>query len=78
MMTNLIVAQIANIMNSQQFLNLTIDQYLWGYDDNLVTLAHNALPNWINFPRFGIFDRVSKTSPKTLNLRLCNLTMQLF
>lgn len=58
MMTNLIVAQIANIMNSQQFLNLTIDQYLWGYDDNLVTLAHNALPNWINFPRFGIFDRL--------------------
>ncbi|XP_017769336.1 PREDICTED: scavenger receptor class B member 1 [Nicrophorus vespilloides] len=55
---NFVVANIATALDSQIFLELTIDEYLWGYDDKLVDLANKALPNWINFPRFGIMDRM--------------------
>lgn len=40
-------------------LNLTVDDYLWGYDDPLVKLAANIIPNIITFDSFGILDRVS-------------------
>ncbi|XP_044258717.1 scavenger receptor class B member 1-like isoform X1 [Tribolium madens] len=71
--TNLAVSTISNALNSKSFLNVTISQYLWGYDDKLVTLAHKALPNWINFDRFGILDRLmaldNATNVVTLNMQ---------
>lgn len=68
MFTNLAVAAISNGLNSQSFINITIAQYLWGYDDRLVTLAHKAIPSWINFDRFGILDRVSPHLKNTNSL----------
>lgn len=58
MFINLAVASASSYLGSKPFLNLTIDEYLYGYDDALVTLANNIVPNWIDFPRFGILDRV--------------------
>lgn len=60
MFVNLAVASITSYLGSKAFHPLTIDEYLWGYDDPLVTLANTVIPSWINFPRFGILDRVSK------------------
>lgn len=45
-------------MNSQPMLNLSVYDYLWGYEDPLVRLASNIVPNIINFETFGILDRV--------------------
>lgn len=45
-------------MNSQPMLNLTVYDYLWGYEDPLVRLASTIVPNIINFETFGILDRV--------------------
>lgn len=59
MFVNMAVATISQYLGSKPFVNLTVNEYLWGYDDPLVQLANNVVPSWINFPRFGILDRVS-------------------
>lgn len=59
MFVNMAVSSVAHYLGSKPFVNLTIDEYLWGYDDPLVELANNVVPNWIDFPRFGILERVS-------------------
>ncbi|XP_063909506.1 lysosome membrane protein 2 [Zophobas morio] len=69
---NLAVSGISKALNTQSFLNLSVAEYLWGYDDQLVTLAHKAIPSWINFERFGILDRLmaldNASNIVTLNL----------
>lgn len=49
---------IARSTNSKPVLNLTVQDFLWGYDDKLVSLGHAALPNFITFDRLGLMDRV--------------------
>ncbi|KAJ8978408.1 hypothetical protein NQ317_008483 [Molorchus minor] len=56
--TNLGFSAISQTLNTQSILSLTIDEYLWGYDDKLVTVANNFLPNWIDFGKFGILERL--------------------
>lgn len=53
------VSSISSYLDSKLFLNVSVYDYLWGYDDPLVELANTVVPNWIDFPRFGIVDRVS-------------------
>ncbi|KAK4881445.1 hypothetical protein RN001_004764, partial [Aquatica leii] len=52
------VSSISAYLGAEAFMNLTINDYLYGYDDSLVTLANDYLPNWIDFPKFGILDRI--------------------
>ncbi|KAF5294340.1 hypothetical protein FQR65_LT10793 [Abscondita terminalis] len=54
----LAIAQIASMLDSKSFVNVSVEEYLFGYDDTLVALANNLLPNWIDFGRFGIIDRL--------------------
>lgn len=58
MFVNLGVSAISNSVGSKQFLTMTIDEYMWGYEDKLVKLANEFIPSWIDFPRFGIMDRL--------------------
>lgn len=58
MFINLAVASLSRYLGSQPFLNLTIDQYLYGYPDPLISLANDYIPNWIDFAQFGVLDRV--------------------
>jgi hypothetical protein len=53
------VSMLIKTMNAKPLIKLTIDEYMWGYDDNMVKLANNILPNFITFERLGILDRVS-------------------
>lgn len=46
------------MMGTKAFLNLTVEEFLWGYEDKLVTIANRFLPSWIDFGNFGILDRV--------------------
>lgn len=45
--------------NAQPILNLTVHDYLWGYEDKLVKLASKLAPKVFNFEKFGIMDRVN-------------------
>lgn len=47
-------------LNAKPLLNLTVHDYLWGYNDQLVKLASNFLPTVIHFEKFGLLDRVKQ------------------
>lgn len=53
------MSTLAKSTNSKPILNLTVHDYLWGYEDNLVHLANKVLPNIFHFEKLGIMDRVS-------------------
>lgn len=57
--TALALSTLTATVNSQPMLNLTVEDYLWGYDDPLVKLAANVIPNIIPFKSFGLLDRVN-------------------
>jgi hypothetical protein len=35
-----------------------VNDFLWGYQDNLVTLANSIMPDYIHFEKFGLMDRL--------------------
>lgn len=50
--------QLANYLGSKPILNITVHEYLWGYDDDLISLAGTVVPSYIDFDKFGLLDRV--------------------
>lgn len=57
-LTNMGFSAVALSLGSEATLNLTVDEFLWGYEDKLVTVANQFLPNWIDFGTFGLLERV--------------------
>jgi len=55
------IVQLANLMNAKPILNISVYDYLWGYNDPMVKLANGIVPNFIDFQKFGLLDRVSKS-----------------
>lgn len=53
------ISSLAKTLKAKPILNLTVHDYLWGYEDNLVRFASNIAPNIISFEKFGLMDRVS-------------------
>lgn len=53
------VSMLLKSTNSKPIIRLTVDEFMWGYDDKIVKLANNLVPNMITFERLGILDRVS-------------------
>lgn len=68
------VSMLIKTMNAKPLINITVDEFMWGYDDNIVKLANNIVPNFITFERIGILDRVSS---QTKNIPKLNLTVLL-
>lgn len=57
--TNIGFSTVSAVLGSEPFLNLTVDEFMWGYEDKLVKIANKYIPSWIDFERFGLFERVS-------------------
>lgn len=51
--------RLMNMMDAKPILNISVYDYLWGYEDALVKLVSGVLPNYIDFQKFGLLDRVS-------------------
>lgn len=45
--------------NAPPIMNMTVKDYLWGYDEPLVRYGSKVLPSWLDFDKLGILDRVS-------------------
>lgn len=58
MFVNVVFNSLVEYQDSQPILNLSVSEFLWGYDDRLVKMASTVLPTWINFSKFGLLDRV--------------------
>lgn len=64
--TNLGFMTLTKYLGSQPFLNLTVHEYLWGYNDPLVSMANKVIASKIPFSKFGILDRVSRSTSSTI------------
>ncbi|KAM3956167.1 scavenger receptor class B member 1-like [Aphomia sociella] len=51
---NLLTMQIS----AKSIRNMTAFDYLWGYEEELITLGNNFLPGWISFGKMGVLDRM--------------------
>lgn len=58
MFVNIVFNSLVEYQDSKPILNLSVNEFLWGYDDKLVKMASSVLPTWINFAKFGLLDRV--------------------
>ncbi|XP_018561595.1 scavenger receptor class B member 1-like [Anoplophora glabripennis] len=57
-LTSMGFSAVAASLGSEPVLDLTVDEFLWGYEDKLVTVANQFLPNWIDFGTFGLLERL--------------------
>lgn len=48
-------------VKSEPIVTKDVHSYLWGYEDNLLSLAHTVVPGSIRFSKIGVLDRVSST-----------------
>ncbi|KYM93627.1 Scavenger receptor class B member 1 [Cyphomyrmex costatus] len=64
------IVQLATLMNTKPILNISVYEYLWGYEDSLVKLASGIVPNFINFVKFGLLDRMYDEGDNTVTVRL--------
>lgn len=58
MFVNIPWISLVNVMNSKAILNISVHDYFWGYDDKLIHFASTVVPNFIDFPKFGLLDRM--------------------
>ncbi|XP_054726969.1 scavenger receptor class B member 1 [Anastrepha obliqua] len=56
--------------NSKPMLELTVHDYLWGYEDPLVHLASKVVPNVIHFQRFGLMERMFDEGQNVVTMKL--------
>ncbi|XP_071452331.1 scavenger receptor class B member 1-like [Hetaerina americana] len=56
--TNLALSTLVNYLASRPFLQLSVEEYLWGYEEPLLSLASTFLPSWITFSTLGLLDRL--------------------
>lgn len=56
--TNFGMMTSVKYLGSKPFLNLTVEEYLWGYDDPMVDMANTFVSSWIPFAKLGLLDRV--------------------
>ncbi|XP_050453412.1 scavenger receptor class B member 1-like [Cataglyphis hispanica] len=70
-LVNYPLVQLITIMGAKPILNISVYDYLWGYEDSIVTLVSGIVPNFINFQKFGLLDRMYDEGENiiTINLR---------
>lgn len=55
---NLGMAATSRAVKAESFVNITIKEFLWGYENRLITLGHKTMPSWITFEQLGFMDQV--------------------
>lgn len=57
------LATLVKSLNAKPFLHLTVFDFLFGYDDDLIVLASNVVPSLVPFNRLGFMDQVRLMFP---------------
>ncbi|XP_017848941.1 scavenger receptor class B member 1 [Drosophila busckii] len=52
-------------LNAQPMLEVSVHEYMWGYEDHLVHLASKFVPSLIDFSSFGIMDKLFREGNET-------------
>lgn len=66
----LAISALTRKFNSKPMLEMSVHEYLWGYEDNLVFLASKIIPSVINFQRFGLMERMFDEGENIVTMQL--------
>lgn len=69
---NLALTTLVSYLDTKPFKNITVDEFLWGYEEPLVKVAGSILPSWINFRKFGLLDRLLDEGVNTITMRIAS------
>lgn len=58
LLVNMAFNTFSAVLKSKPFLNMTVHEYLWAYDDPIIKYGHNIMPDIIPFATLGYMDRV--------------------
>lgn len=72
----LAVSTLTRKLNSKPMLEMSVHEYLWGYEDNLVYLASKIVPSVINFQKFGLLERMFDEGHNIVTMQLPSKTKQ--
>ncbi|XP_059219774.1 scavenger receptor class B member 1 [Stomoxys calcitrans] len=64
------VSALTRQIGSKAMLHMSVHEYLWGYEDHLVSLASRFVPSFINFERFGILERIFNEGENMVTMKL--------
>ncbi|XP_075221307.1 scavenger receptor class B member 1-like [Lycorma delicatula] len=67
---NLILRMLVQQLDLHPVKTLSVDEFLWGYDDPLINLGSKFLPSWIHFSRFGLLDRILDEGNNTVTMNI--------
>lgn len=66
----LAVSTLVKTTSSDPLLQLTVKDYLWGYDDPLISLASTVVPTIIPFKKLGLLDRMFDDGVNVVTINL--------
>ncbi|XP_045449400.1 lysosome membrane protein 2-like [Melitaea cinxia] len=49
---------LVNRLQSKSIVETSVYQYLWGFEEPLLSLSNTLMPGWITFTKMGILDRL--------------------
>ncbi|XP_032596531.1 scavenger receptor class B member 1 [Drosophila grimshawi] len=58
MFASLGLTALTRRLNSQPIMDISVHDYMWGYEDHLVSLASKIMPSLIDFSTFGIMEKL--------------------
>lgn len=68
------LSSLAASLKLEPLLDMTVDEYLWGYDDPLVKFGSQIIPSFINIEKFGLLDRMFDDGEDLVQMHLPNAT----
>ncbi|KAL1139376.1 hypothetical protein AAG570_006360, partial [Ranatra chinensis] len=74
---NMALRTVINHFKAEPLVKMSVEEFLWGYDDQLVEFASRVLPSWISFKRFGLLERMTNEGENrvTVSTKLTNETV---
>uniref|UniRef100_A0A1B0B413 Uncharacterized protein n=1 Tax=Glossina palpalis gambiensis TaxID=67801 RepID=A0A1B0B413_9MUSC len=70
MITDMTLKVLANKLQLKPMLGITMDDELWVYDDRLMHLASELIPQIINFEKFGLLGHMFYGARNVVNMHL--------
>lgn len=64
------MSTLVKTTSSDPLLQLTVKDYLWGYDDPLISLASTFVPTIIPFKKLGLLDRMFDDGVNVVTINL--------
>ncbi|XP_059609944.1 scavenger receptor class B member 1 [Phlebotomus argentipes] len=68
--SSLAVSSVLKSFNAEPVINVTAHDFMWGYEDPLVSIASTVVPSFIPFSKIGLVDRLTSQGVDVVTMNL--------